>query len=156
GLKPAKNQHIAFEGEMVQGEEFHYYVCSRAGLYISFSFGGDIIGVFHTLDATEPPEIIEREYNNLTMFERQPDEIVNYDAASDGKDLFILSTVAFETSDRMRIDRYDSRGTYKGSMQVPNHRGNLPVSIAVSAHNGIWVLYEDLYVIRYDLYEVQS
>jgi hypothetical protein len=150
------NLHIAFEGEMVQGNSFHYYVCSRAGLFFSFKSNGTFHAKAETLDQTKPPEVVERTYNNLTMFERQPDEIVNYAATSDGKNLLVLSTIAFEETDKLSIDKYDPEGRYLGSMLVPNHRDNFPVSIITGSEGRIWVLYEDLYIIRYDLIRIPA
>ncbi len=149
-----ENLHIAFEGEMVQGRDYHFYVCSRAGLFLVFNADGEFHMQGHTIDLTEPPKIVERSYNNLTMFERQPDEMVNYSATSDGTNLYILSTVAFEQTDRLSIDQYDPEGRYLGSMHVPNHRDSFPVSITFGTDSSIWVLYEDLYIVRYELIEV--
>ena len=145
--------HIAYEGEMVQGQGVSFYVCARAGRFFSFDSRGDLISVNETVDRTPAPKIIERKLNNMVIFERQPDEMINYSAATDDEFVYILSTIAFVPSEEMTIDAYKPDGTYVFSMYVPNHQDNYPVSI-IAGQNSIWVMYEDLYIRQFEMVNV--
>ncbi|MCA6074156.1 hypothetical protein [Fulvivirga sedimenti] len=150
GIDPSKNLNIAYEGEMVQGRDRHFYVCNRAGMYLVISSDGRIDHVGKTIDETPAPRIVERRMNNMVVFERQPDEYVNYSATTDDEHLYILSTVAFQETNNLSIDVYDSEEGYRYSMEVPNHHNNYPISI-LKGKNLFWVLYEDLYISSFEI-----
>ena len=153
GIRGKQNLHVAYEGDMVQGNDFHFYVCARAGKFFVFDQMGEFKGVHPTLDQTEAPEIIERKLNNMTIYERQPDEIINYSAATDGRNLFILSTIAFEPTDEMSVDVYAPDGKYQYSFKLPGHHDSFPMNITMGK-NLLWVLYEDMYIIGYELHHI--
>ena len=150
GVSPEKNLNIAYEGEMVQGRERHFYVCNRAGLYLVISSDGRVERVGKTIDETPAPRIVERRMNNMVVFERQPDEFVNYSATTDDQYLYILSTVAFHETNNLSVDVYDYKDGYTYSMEVPNHHDNYPVSI-MKGETLLWVLYEDLYISSFEI-----
>ncbi len=149
-IAPQKNLNIAFEGEMVQGDTRHFYVCNRAGMYLVISANGLVEKVGQTIDGTPPPKIVERRMNNMVVFERQPDEFVNYSATTDNEFLYILSTVAYEKTNNLSIDVYHADDGYRYSFEVPNHLDSYPVNI-MKGEDQLWILYEDLYVISYEI-----
>lgn len=145
-----KNQNIAFEGEFVQSERYNYYICSRMGAFLVIDQQGKIISTKQTIDETSVPDIVERRAGNLVVFERQPDEIVNYSATADSKHLYILSQVAFRQGDQLKLDVYSAPGMYLKSYELPNRGDNMPMKILKGQHV-LYVIYEDQYIVIYEL-----
>ena len=108
------------------------------------------LGVFETVDRTEPPDIIERGAANLVIFEREPDEIINYAGTEYNGELYVLSQVAFMPTSNLRVDVYDGTGSYRTSIEVPNLGDNLPINILRSPTH-LFVCYEDLTIVGYEL-----
>jgi hypothetical protein len=150
GYRDKENQNIVFEGEFVQGSHYSYYICSRKGAFVVFDINGSIIHVKSTIDDSPAPKIVEKEAGNLVIFEREPDEIVNYSATADNEKLFILSQVAFQQTENLRLDIYSRTGEYMYSAEMPNRGDNYPLKI-LKGQTNLYVIYEDQMIVKYDL-----
>jgi hypothetical protein len=149
----AKHLNVAYEGYFLRNERNEvFYVCSKAGRFFKFNSDGTFGYQSNTLDNRPAPKVTTKTFGNATVYIKDPDMSTNYSASVDDQFLYILSLVRFVRADQLVVDRYDIQtGQYHSSVELPNHKSQLPTEILKLDGKELLVLYEDMQIVRYEL-----
>ncbi len=149
----AQYLNIAYGGHFIRSESGHLlFVCSKAGKFLSFDENGKVEYVNETIDNSPPPKVTMKKTGKFTMYVKEPDLNINYSATADETTLYILSCIRFIKAKNLVVDQYRiSDGEYIGSVEIPNNEETLPHDILITPEGKLWVLYESMNVVIYQL-----